>query len=154
MFLNLVDLIYLRTGPTPIKGWVTVWVARYPLVARLCPTCIQLTKSTVTLLRQHQMKIVSLCTCVYLVTWGTRPTLCAIHCVPAVDPRRALEAGVRYVCALWLLDLARLAILQRFPQQHRLLPLCLHLLLQPSQCLNKLLQCGNQQPETDVRFVR
>ena len=60
MFLQTAYLLYLRTGPTPEEGWVAVRVAGDPLVARLSSTRIQLTEATVTLLRQRQMKIVSL----------------------------------------------------------------------------------------------
>ena len=76
----------------------------------------------------------------HLVSRWAGPALHALHCVPAVHPGGALEAGVGQVRALRLLDLARLAVFQSLPQQHRFLPLGLHLLLEGPQRLNQLLK--------------
>merc|ERR1719266_1105004 len=88
---------------------------------------------------------------------GAGSTLCTIYRVSTVHPWRPLKARIRYVRALRLLDLAGFAVFERLPQQHRLLSLCLHLLLQPPQSLDQLLEGGNQQPvgiiEVEQRYV-
>ena len=94
------------------------------------------------------------CVCLYLVAWGAGSTLCTIYRVSTVHPWRPLKARIRYVRALRLLDLAGFAVFERFPQQHRLLSLCLHLLLQPPQSLDQLLEGGNQQPGDKVNPIK
>ena len=119
----------LRTGPTLVVRRVKGGVAGDALEAGFVPACVSLAVAAVT-----------------FVAGGTGPALRALCRVPAVNTGRTLEARIGQVSAERLLDLARLALHQSLPQQHRLLLLGLHLVLQPPQGLDELLQGGDQEP--------
>ena len=119
----------LGTGPTLVVGRVQGGVAGDALEARFVPAGVSLTVATIA-----------------LVPGGTGTALGALRRVPAVNTGRALEARIGQVCTQRLLDLACLALHQSLPQQHRLLLLGLHLVLQPPQGLDELLQGGDQEP--------